>query len=441
MKVEKSTALLERYGGIIPGGVHSNFRQPVYFERASGSRLYDVDGNEYIDCVVNNGACILGHGDPDVAAEVKKALQQGLTSGIESELSLKVAKQLHDMIPSAEQVRFANAGTEAVMKSLMLARCFTGREKIIKVEGAYHGWFDEAQVSVHPEPGAAGPPDRPIPVPSTGGIRQNTVDTVLIIPFNNLEALEYTLAANKGEVAALLLEPVVFNSGCIMPRPGYLEGVRRLTQKYDVVWIMDEVITGFRLAPGGAQERFGVTPDMSVFAKAIANGWPLSAVVGRKDIMSLSHPGGKVLYGGTYNGSQATLAAAHACLEKLKTGRIQKHLQALTDRLQDLFRERVQDRGLAARLEQFGGQYQVFFTDREIFDYRTACAADRESYLVFQQTVREQGIWMSDGYLFHHGVTDAHTDEDLDQIITAYDRGLAKVAERIRTRPASGRPA
>lgn len=432
MKIEKSRAWLKEYGAIIPGGVHSNFRQPVYFDRASGSRLYDVDGNEYIDCVINNGACILGHGDPDVAAEVKNAIQQGLTAGLESELSLKVTKQLHNMIPSAEQVRFANSGTEAVMKSLMLARCFTGREKIIKIEGAYHGWFDEAQVSVHPEPTAAGPPERPIPVPATGGIRKNTIDTVLIIPFNNLEALEYTLETHKGEVAALLMEAVVFNSGCIIPRPGYLEEVRRLTQKHEVVWILDEIITGFRLAPGGAQERFGVTPDMSVFAKAIANGWPLSAVVGRKDIMELSRPGGEVLYGGTYNGNQATVAAAYACLEKLKTGEIQKHLQALIDRLTDLFRVRVQGREVAVRLEQFGGQFQIFFTDHEIINYRTACSADQESYLIFQQAVLEEGIWMSRCFLFHHGVTYAHTIEDIDKIIAAYDQGLAEVIERRR---------
>jgi glutamate-1-semialdehyde 2,1-aminomutase len=430
MKFAKSAALLKEYGTIVPGGVHSNFREPVYFERARGSRLYDVDGNEYIDCVVNNGACILGHDDPDIAAEVRKALQQGLSAGLESELSLKVSRQLQEMIPSAEQVRFANSGTEAVMKSLMLARGFTGREKIVKIEGAYHGWFDEAQVSVHPDPSAAGPADRPVPVAASGGIRKNTLDTVLVVPFNNLEALEYTLESHSGEVAALLMEAVVFNSGCILPRPGYLEGVRRLTQKQGVVWIMDEVITGFRLAPGGAQERFGVTPDMSVFAKAIANGWPLSAVAGRRDIMRVGRPGGEVLYGGTYNGNHPTLAAAHVCLEKLKTGRIQQHLQALTDRLAELFRNRARDRGVAARLEQLGGQYQVFFTDREITDYRAACSADRESYRVFQQTALEEGVWMSRGYLFHHGVADAHSDADLDQIINAYDRALAKVAAR-----------
>jgi len=427
VKTEKSVNLLNHYQNIIPGGVHSNFRPTIYFERAKGSRVYDVDGNEYIDCVINNGSCILGHGDPDIEAAVCDTVRQGLTSGIETELSLKVAEQLNRMIPSAEQVRFGNSGTEAVMKSLMLARAYTGREKIIKVEGCYHGWFDEAQVSVHPELSAAGPADRPISVLSTAGIRKNTTDSVLIIPFNNSEALEFTLEAHKGEVAALIMEGVVFNSGCIMPLPGYLEEVRNLTQKHGVVWILDEIITGFRLAPGGAQERFGVLPDMSLFAKAIANGWPLSAVVGRKDIMDLSRPGGKVIYGGTYNGNQPTVAAAYVCLEKLKSGRIQQHLQVLTNRLAAAFKDCIKKRGIAVRLEQFGGKFQIYFIDREINDYRSACMADRNKYLIFQKKMLEEGVWMNPGYLFHHGVTFSHTNEDIDKLVAAFDRGLAEV--------------
>lgn len=424
---QKSEALFDQCRNVVPGGVNSNFRTPIYFNSAQGSRLWDVDGNEYVDCVVNNGACILGHGDPDIEAEVAKTVKQGLTSSLETPLSLQVCRQLHDLIPSAEQVRLANSGTEAVMKALMIARAFTGREKIIKIEGAYHGWFDEAQVSVHPEPGSAGPSESPTPLLETGGIRQNTLDTVLVVPFNNVESLERVLSAYKGEVAALLMEAVVFNSGCILPRPGYLEEVRRLTHKHGVIWILDEIITGFRLAPGGAQERFGVIPDISVFAKAIANGWPLSAVVGRRDIMELSKPGAKVMYGGTYNGNHPTVAAASVCLEKLKGGQVQKHLQALTRQLSDRFNVCAKERQIAARLEQLGGQFQVFFIDQEIIDYRSACAADRDLYRVFQNAALEQGVWMSPGYLFHHGVSYAHNQGDIDEIVTTFSRALDKV--------------
>jgi glutamate-1-semialdehyde 2,1-aminomutase len=427
MNTEKSKALFNQCQEIVPGGVNSNFRVPIYFDRAQGSRLWDVDGNEYVDCVVNNGACILGHGDPDIEAEVTKAVKQGLTSSLETPLSLQVCRQLHDLIPSAEQARLANSGTEAVMKALMIARAFTGREKIIKIEGAYHGWFDEAQVSVHPEPSAAGPFENPNPLLETEGVRKNTLDTVLVVPFNHVESLEGVLAAHKGEIAALLMEAVVFNSGCILPKPGYLEEVRRLTHKHGVVWILDEIITGFRLAPGGAQERFNVIPDVSVFAKAIANGWPLSAVVGRRDIMELSGPGAKVMYGGTYNGNQPTVAAASVCLEKVKDGRVQKHLQALTLQLSDRFNACAKEREIAARLEQFGGQFQVFFIDQDIIDYRSACTANRDLYRVFQNAVVEQGVWMNPGYLFHHGVNYAHSQGDIEKIIATFEQALDKV--------------
>lgn len=429
MCTEGSQALLKEYGEVVPGGVHSNFRSPIYFTEARGSRLWDVDGNEYIDCTVNNGACILGHADPNVEAEVMKAVKRGLTVGLESELSLTVAKQLHDMIPSADQVRFANTGTEAVMKVLMIARAFTGKEKIVKIEGGYHGWFDEAQVSVHPDPAFAGPPAAPNPVLSTAGIRKNTVDNVLVISFNNPGLLEQVLEAHKGEVAAVLIEPVMFNCGCILPQPGYLEEVRRLTKKHGVVLIFDEIVTGFRLAPGGAQERFGVIPDLSVFAKAIANGYPLSAVAGRRDLMKLTKPGGKVLYGGTYNGQRVALAAAAVCLAKLKDGRIQEHLQSLTQTLSEVFNEHAKARSIPARLEQCGGQFQVYFTDHDITDYRTAREADRERFQAFHHVVLGEGIWMKGSYLFHHGVTYAHNNEDLKEIITAFDKGLDVVKE------------
>lgn len=429
MKTERSQILFREYGGIVPGGVQSNFRMPVYFARAEGARLWDVDGNEYIDCIANNGACILGHGDPDVQVAVIDAVKQGLTVALESELSLTVAKQLHEMIPSAEQVRLANTGTEAVMKALMIARAFTGKEKIIKVEGAYHGWFDEAQVSVHPDLSQAGPDDAPIPVVDMAGVRKNTTDSVVVIPFNNLDLLERALDKYRGEIAAVIMEPVIFNSGCIEPQVGYLEGVRRLTKQHEVVLIFDEIITGFRLAPGGAQERFGVVPDISTFAKAIANGYPLSAVVGRSDMMALTKPGGAILYGGTYNGQHAALAAASACLAKLKDGSVQTHLQELTSRLGETFNEHALSRNIPARLAQCGGQFQVYFADHDITDYRTALQADGNRFKLFHSAVCSEGIWMKGSYLFHHGVTHAHSNDDLNEIIVAFDKGLDAVAQ------------
>lgn len=429
MSTERSARLLDAYAEVVPGGVHSNFRTPLYFEKAAGARLWDVDGNEYIDCTVSNGACILGHGDPDVEREVIAACRRGLTVGMESELSLRVAERLKRMIPSAERVRFANTGTEAVMKALMIARGASGREKLIKMEGAYHGWFDEAQVSVHPALDVAGPPGSPTPVLETHGVRANTLDTVLVVPFNDTEALDRVLSEEADDVAAVILEPVIFNSGCILPRPGYLEEVRRLTRKHDVLLIFDEIITGFRLAPGGAQERFGVKPDLSVFAKAIANGYPLSAVVGRKDLLEITRPGGTVLYGGTYNGQHIALAAASACLEKLADGSPQRRLQEATTRLKNGFDRNAVAQGIDAQLLECGGQFQVYFTSQEIVDYRTASTTNAAQYLQFHAAVHESGIWMKASPLFHHGVTCAHTNSDLDRVTAAFDAGLARAKE------------
>lgn len=433
MDLRRSQALLKEYGHIVTGGVHSNFRRPVYFEKAEGPYLYDVDGNKYLDCVVNNGACILGHGDKDVETAVRETIKNGLTVSLESELSLSVAKQLHEMIPSAEQVRFANTGTEAVMKALMISRASTGREKIVKVEGAYHGWFDEAQISVHPAPAFYGTTQEPKAVRETAGIRKNTTDTVLVVTFNDPANLERTFETHRGEIAALIIEPVIFNSGCILPEPGYLQEVRRLTEKHNIILIFDEVITGFRLAPGGAQERFKVVPDLSVFAKAIANGYPLSAVVGRKKLMEITHPGGEVLYGGTYNGQQAALAAARVCLEKVKNPKVQENLTELSNEIGSRFSKEAKERGVNASIQQCGGEFQVYFTDRKIINYRDACSADQSRYKTFYEAATSKGLWMYPSYLFHHGISLAHGKREINESISAFCAGLDAVQTAMKT--------
>ncbi len=434
MQNRRSEALLMRNEGVVPGGVHSNFRSPVYFARARGSHLWDVDNNEYVDCVVNNGACILGHADPDVFAAVIEAAKSGLTVSLESELSLGVARQLHEMIPCAEQVRFANSGTEAVMKAIMIARAATGRRLVVKTEGAYHGWFDEAQVSVHPPLQQAGPPESPVPVLETLGIRDNTAESVVVVCFNDLPGLQRTLEVHRGQVAAVLVEPVVFNSGCILPDPGYLEGVRQLTKEQGIILIFDEVITGFRLAPGGAQERFGILPDLSTFAKAIANGYPLSAVAGRADLMRLTRPGGEVLYGGTYNGQHVALAAASVCLAKLRSGDIQRYLDTFTERLRQAFANLALAKGVKASLVHCGGEFQIYFSAEPIRDYRAAARADAGSYAVFAKSVLEEGVWMKASPLFHHGVAWSHDEHDFERIVAGFGRGLDAVVERRQQR-------
>jgi glutamate-1-semialdehyde 2,1-aminomutase len=280
---EQSKVLFDTAKKLTPGGIHSNVRwiepHPMYFSRAEGCRIWDVDGNEYLDCVVNFGALILGHKDPDIIQAVKEQLDTGLTAGLESELSIETAKKATRIIPCAEMVRFSNSGTEAVMHAIQIARGYTGKERVLKAEGNYHGWYDYIFCS-----------NRysfqnwqlPKAFPSSQGLCADMADKTLVVPWNDIDKMKEVIEQYKEEIAAVIIEPVAHNIGCALPKEGYLEGVRELTEKNNILLIFDEVITGFRAAPGGAQEYFGVTPDLATFGKALANGFPISLVAGKK---------------------------------------------------------------------------------------------------------------------------------------------------------------
>lgn len=426
----KSRELYEMAKKIIPGGVHSNCRwidpHPLYFSKGKGSKIWDINGNKYIDCVVNFGALILGHGDPDVDNAVKRELKNGLTAGVDTELSFEVARKLRDISPCAEMVKFANTGTEAVMHAIMIARGYTKKERIIKAEGNYHGWYDYVNCS------HTYPPEKwckiPTPVPSSEGLCKDLFEKTLVVPWNELETMERLIGQYKNEIAAVIIEPVNHNIGCALPRKGYLEGMRRLTRENGVLLIFDEVITGFRATPGGAQEFYGVTPDLTTYSKAIANGFTLSAVVGKKDIMEILTPSlHGVFYGGTFNGHQISLAAASVTLDKLKTGEIQEHLNKLTKRLIKGFNDIANKIGIKARLQGFGGQFQVYFTNSEVLDYRTAYTTNREMYKEFRNTMIEENILWSPNCFAHHGITASHNDKDIQKILTISEKALKKI--------------
>ncbi|MEM3394668.1 MAG: aspartate aminotransferase family protein [Nitrososphaerota archaeon] len=431
-RFSRSMKLFDVANEYVVGGVHSNFRyrepHPIYFSRAKGSRLWDADGNEYIDCVINMGACILGHGHPRVVEAVKSALDDGLTVGLEPEISVEVSRMLTRMVPSAESVRFSNTGTEAVMHAIHIARGFTGRYKIAKLEGGYNGWYDYVSVSGHPPLDKAGPPEEPVPILSSAGLAKDVAESTVIIPFNNIEATERIISKHREDLAAVIIEPVMFNVGCALPKKGYLEALRKLTEEYGIVLIFDEVITGFRSAPGGAQEYFGVTPDMSVFGKAIANGFALSAVVGKREIMETVHPRrGKVAYAGTYNSNYISLAAARVVLSELSDGRVQKYLHEAGAKLAKRFNEMAEEIGVKARLQHFAGKFQVYFTDREVIDYRSAVSCDAKKYTVFYESMLNSGIFMLPSHTIHHGVTAAHMDDDIEAILSSMRKALMEV--------------
>jgi len=418
----------DRVSKIVPGGVHSNIRYmepfPHIFAKGKGSRLIDVDGNEYIDIVVNQGALILGHGDPTVINAVKKELDTGITCGIESETNVRLAEMMNEIVPCSEMVKFSLSGTEAVAHGLNIVRGYTKKDKIVKIEGGYNGWSDTVHISIHPDVDKAGPEDAPYNIYPTKGIPENAKENTIIIPFNNAELAEKTIRKHKDEIAALIVEPVIFNSGAIMPKPGYLKQLREITEKNDILLFFDEVITGFRLAPGGGQGYYDVIPDIATFAKALANGFPISAVAGKKEIMDLCTPGKGVAYGGVYNGSQVSVAAAIATLNQLRKGDIQKGLNESTAYLSKRFQDVAEDKNVESQLIGLGGQFCIYFTDKEIVDYRSAAKSDKERSKKFHRNLLENGIYTYDGFLFHNGICAAHSKQDLDAIITAMDKSL-----------------
>jgi glutamate-1-semialdehyde 2,1-aminomutase len=425
MNFSHSKEIFEKYSKITPGGVQSNFRfeepHPIYFKKAKGAKLWDVDGNLFTDYIVGYGSIILGHADPTVTKKIFEYLEYGLSSGVESELNYKVAERLKKMIPAADMVRFSNSGTEAVMHALMLARAYTGKRRIVKVEGAYHGWYDAVAVSYHPSLEIAGPDEAPLAVPNSDGLDNTMAMSTLVVPYNDLETLEKTIKKYRDEVAALIIEPVCFNMGAVLPKKGYLQEVRELTESLEILLIFDEVITGFRLAPGGAQEYFGVLADISIYGKALGNGFPISAVVAREDLMRLCAPGSRVSYAGTYNGNQISMAAAEATLEILEKGEVQKYLHSLTQTLLSSINKIAQDKNIELIAQGLGGQFQLYFTKERLLNYRNTMKINKESYKKLRRDLLEKGILFHQDPLFHHGITKAHSMEDIKILIDTID--------------------
>src|SRR5580692_1900105 len=436
----RSAELFEHACRSIPGGVNSTARAtwsgwdpyPLFVDRGEGAYLYDVDGNAYIDYLLGLGPMILGHRPPKVTAAVVEQIQnRGTVFALPTAQEALLAQKIIAAVPSVEQVRLCNTGTEAVIYSLRLAKAFTGREKIIRFEGMYHGFSDGVYWSKHPQLDEAGSDQRPIAVAQGPGLSKAAGEQLIILPWNDAEALRAAVAREGDAIAAILTEPVMCNTGCILPEPGYLRAMRGIADSCGIVLIYDEVITGFRLSFGGAQGLYGIKPDITVFAKGLGGGFPVAALGGRADIMQLVADG-TVSIAGTYSANGIAVAAANAALDELGVPGKYEALFARCARFYDGLSAIFRRRGLPAYAVGLGPVLQVWFADRPIRNYRDAARyANHDRFRVWWEGMLERDVLFHPGAFENLFVSFAHSEEDIDRTLAAADQVAAQLRAHV----------
>jgi glutamate-1-semialdehyde 2,1-aminomutase len=439
-RTARSADLFEAACRVIPGGVNSTARAtwsgwtpyPLFVESGQGSRLRDVDGNEYIDYLLGLGPMIFGHRPPRVTQAVVDFIQQrGTVFALPTADEARLAEKIIAAVPSVDQVRLCNTGTEAVLYATRLARAFTKRNKIIRFEGMYHGFSDGVYWSKHPNIAKAGPDNHPIPVPQGPGMPKGVEENLIILPWNDADVLAETIKREGDSIAAVLTEPVMCNTGCILPKPGYLEAMRELTHKHGIVLIFDEVITGFRLGLAGAQGRLRIKPDLSVFAKGIGGGFPVAAMGGRADIMALV-ANGTVSMAGTYSANGIAIAAANAALDELNTPGLYAKLDAVSDELRVGLGKILREAGLPAYVVGLGPLMQVWFAKDEIHNYRDAERhADQKIFRSWWEGMLARGVLFHPGAYENLFVSTAHTHADVAATLTAAQQVAASLARSV----------
>jgi glutamate-1-semialdehyde 2,1-aminomutase len=403
----------------IPGGVNSPVRafravggQPFFVNKAKGALVWDVDGNEYIDYVCTWGPAILGHAHPRIISAVKEAAEHGTSFGIPNPYEVTMAKLICSLLPSVQKVRMTNSGTEACMSAIRLARGFTKRDKIIKFDGCYHGHADSLLVKAGSGALTFGNPD-------SAGVPAAFTQHTIVLPYNDTESLKAAFAANQNQIAGIIVEPVPGNAGLYLPKAGYLEFLREITKANGALLIFDEVMTGFRLAKGGAQERFKITPDLSCFGKVIGGGLPVGAFGGRADIMDYLAPLGPVYQAGTLSGNPIAMAAGIAALEELESGGAYCKLEELGEQLEAGMRDAAKSAGVPVQFNSCGSMFCGYFTSETVHNLADAMKSDRERFKKYFHGMLNEGIYLAPSQFEAGFISAAHTSADIDKTVRA----------------------
>lgn len=423
---------------VLPGGVTASFRvnraigRPFYVARGDGAYVYDLDGRPYVDMCISHGASLLGHNHAQIKAAVTQALEQGIICSYENEAQTALAQHICDLVPCAEMVRFAGSGTETVMHALRLARTATGRTKIVKFEGHFHGYSDLLNYSVSPPLAEAGPVEAPRAYPESAGMPGYNGEQLLIVPFNDLEGLEIAFALYGSEIAALIMEPINYDQGCILPQPGFVQRCRDLCDQHGALLFFDEVLTAFRMAPGGAQEYLGVTPDLCVLGKALGAGMPISAIAGKRAVMEHLKPVGDSEMSGTYLAHLTGVLAATAALAEYRAPGFYERLDAVGEHFYSGFQTLIDCSSVPVRLQYLGPRFGLYFgVTEEVTNYRQAAQKNRAMELTFIKGCIERGVYFHPSP--HHGFSAAHTEADMDRVLAAAEGALADVQQEFLT--------
>lgn len=428
---KKSLELYQEANRYTPGGVHTSIRNVdphLIFTKAEGAYIYDADGNKYVDYQAAFGPYILGHNYKKVNDSVIEALQRTDLYGVgTTDLEIECAQKITEHVPSAEQVLFCNSGSEATYHAIRLSRAVTNRTKLIKFQGCYHGWHDYVARNMLSAPDMIGKRD-----PGSAGMMDEAIDNTLICTFNDLDDVEKTFQENKDEIAALIVEPIPHNIGCIMPQPGFLQGLRELCDTYGALLIFDEVITGFRHDIGGFQKVSGVTPDLTTMGKAMANGFPMAAVAGKKQYMERfnTKPGGDVWFAGTYNGHAVGTAATLATIKVMEDEPVHEHIFKLGERMRQGIREIHERLGIKAYVAGFGSVWTTYFMDFEPKNYTDLMQNDAEMYVTYRKKLIERGFFKMPMNIKRNHVSYSHTEEDIDRTLQAIEDVLSELVKK-----------